>query len=119
MGEATVRKYVRRHKREMGINGREVFVPKSYALGKKGKWTGSKRHLFGWALVHVAVFRHAEHGERRSLSPATQRFPRHRTKTRMSGVNYFSAGRSDFAEPTEHRERGISVRPPQYRVGRS
>jgi hypothetical protein len=37
LGEATVREYVRRRKRELGINGREVFVPQSYALGQEGQ----------------------------------------------------------------------------------
>jgi hypothetical protein len=37
LGEATVREYVRRRKRQMGINGREVFVPQSYVLGQEGQ----------------------------------------------------------------------------------
>jgi hypothetical protein len=37
LGEATVREYVRYRKRQMGINGREVFVPQSYALGQEGQ----------------------------------------------------------------------------------
>lgn len=37
VGEATMREYVRRRKQEMGINGREVFVPQSYTLGQEGQ----------------------------------------------------------------------------------
>ena len=33
VGEATVRRYVRERKRELGLSGREVFVPQSYELG--------------------------------------------------------------------------------------
>src|ERR1700751_3114634 len=37
IGEPTVRQYVRQRKREMGINGREIFVPQSYSLGQEGQ----------------------------------------------------------------------------------
>lgn len=37
LGEATVREYVWRRKQQMGINGREIFVPQSYALGQEGQ----------------------------------------------------------------------------------
>jgi transposase len=37
IGEATVRKYVRERKREMGLAGREVFVPQSYEPGQEGQ----------------------------------------------------------------------------------
>jgi len=49
VGEATVREYVRRRKREMGINGREVFVPQSYALGQEGQvdWFEAAARLDG------------------------------------------------------------------------
>ena len=49
MGEATVREYVRRRKREMGINGREIFVPQSYALGQEGQvdWFEAAARLDG------------------------------------------------------------------------
>lgn len=49
LGEATVREYVRRRKREMGINGREVFVPQSYALGQEGQvdWFEAAARLDG------------------------------------------------------------------------
>jgi transposase len=49
IGEATVREYVRRRKREMGINGREVFVPQSYALGQEGQvdWFEAAARLDG------------------------------------------------------------------------
>lgn len=49
VGEATIREYVRRRKREMGINGREVFVPQSYALGQEGQvdWFEAAARLDG------------------------------------------------------------------------
>jgi hypothetical protein len=33
VGEATVRRYVQVRKQELGLSGREVFVPQSYELG--------------------------------------------------------------------------------------
>ena len=37
VGEATVRRYVRQRKRELGLSGREVFVPQSYTLGQEAQ----------------------------------------------------------------------------------
>src|SRR5580693_7256194 len=37
VGEATVRRYVRQRKRELGLSGREVFVPQSYELGQEAQ----------------------------------------------------------------------------------
>lgn len=37
ISEATVRHYVRQRKREMGLSGREVFVPQSYEPGQEGQ----------------------------------------------------------------------------------
>ena len=37
VGEATVRRYVSERKRELGLSGREVFVPQSYALGQEAQ----------------------------------------------------------------------------------
>ena len=49
LGEATVREYVRYRKRQMGINGREVFVPQSYTLGLEGQvdWFEAAARLDG------------------------------------------------------------------------
>src|SRR5215467_7583933 len=49
LGEATVREYVRRRKQEMGIDGREVFVPQSYSLGQEGQvdWFEAAARLEG------------------------------------------------------------------------
>src|SRR3984957_180252 len=49
VGEATVREYVRQRKRAMGVNGREVFVPQSYALGQEGQvdWFEAAARLGG------------------------------------------------------------------------
>ena len=37
IGEPTVREYVRERKRQMGITGREIFVPQSYELGQEAQ----------------------------------------------------------------------------------
>jgi len=37
IAESTVREYVRKRKREMGLASREVFVPQSYALGQEAQ----------------------------------------------------------------------------------
>ena len=37
IGEATVRRYVARRKQELGLSGREVFVPQSYHMGQEGQ----------------------------------------------------------------------------------
>ena len=47
--EASVREYVRLRKQAMGINGREVYVPQSYALGQEGQvdWFEAAARLDG------------------------------------------------------------------------
>jgi len=37
VGEATVRRYVQARKRELGLSGREVFVPQSYEFGQEAQ----------------------------------------------------------------------------------
>jgi hypothetical protein len=37
VGEPTVRRYVAQRKRELGLNGREVFIPQSYEQGQEGQ----------------------------------------------------------------------------------
>jgi hypothetical protein len=37
VGEATVRRYVQVRKRELGLSGRDVFVPQSYELGQEAQ----------------------------------------------------------------------------------
>jgi transposase len=37
VGEPTVRRYVQRRKQELGLGGREVFVPQSYDWGQEGQ----------------------------------------------------------------------------------
>jgi transposase len=37
VGEPTVRRYVRQRKQELGLSGREVYVPQSYSLGQEGQ----------------------------------------------------------------------------------
>lgn len=49
ISEATVRRYVRERKREMGLIGREVFVPQSYQPGQEGQvdWFEAAARLGG------------------------------------------------------------------------
>ena len=37
VGEPTIRRYVQGKKRELGLSGREVYVPQSYSLGQEGQ----------------------------------------------------------------------------------
>jgi len=57
IGEATVRKYVRERKQEMGLIGREVFVPQSYELGQEGQvdWFEASARL-GGQMCQLNVF---------------------------------------------------------------
>ena len=70
VGEATVRRYVQQRKRELGLSGREVFVPQSYELGQEAQvdWFEGGGHT-GRRSAQAAVFRHAQHGFRRCLPP--------------------------------------------------
>lgn len=63
IGEATVRRYVRERKRELGLAGRDVFVPQSYAWGQEGqvdwyeamaKLGGEPRKLYCFAMRSMA-----------------------------------------------------------------
>lgn len=49
LSEATVRRYVRERKRELGLSGREVFVPQSYDWGQEGQvdWFEATAKLSG------------------------------------------------------------------------
>jgi len=49
IGEPTVRQYVRERKRQMGVKGREIFVPQSYTLGQEGQvdWFEAAARLDG------------------------------------------------------------------------
>jgi transposase len=51
IGEATVRRYVRRRKQELGLGRREVFVPQSYDWGQEGQvdWFEATAKLGGEA----------------------------------------------------------------------
>lgn len=53
ISEATVRRYVAVRKRECGLNGREVFVPQSYAAGQEAQidWFEATVKLGGEARV--------------------------------------------------------------------
>lgn len=60
VGESTVRRYVSRRKRELGVKGAEVFVPQSYAWGDEGQvdWYESHARLGGQLTkVHTLVVR--------------------------------------------------------------
>jgi transposase len=49
IGEATVRRYVGKRKRELGLSGREVYVPQSYQLGQEAQvdWFAADARLGG------------------------------------------------------------------------
>src|SRR6266480_204064 len=49
IGEPTVRRFVAERKRELGLSGREVFVPQSYALGQEAQvdWFEASAKLGG------------------------------------------------------------------------
>jgi hypothetical protein len=49
VGEATVRRYVQERKRELGLSGREVFVPQSYELGQEAQVDWFERAWPSWA----------------------------------------------------------------------
>src|ERR1700686_2568750 len=53
IGEPTVRRFVAARKREMGLSGREVFVPQSYALGQEAQvdWFEASAKLGGERCV--------------------------------------------------------------------
>ena len=69
IGEATVRRYVRQRKRELGLSGREVFVPQSYDWGQEAQvdWFEATAKLGGEA-AQAAVLRDAQHGVGRRVS---------------------------------------------------
>jgi len=77
VGEPTVRRYVGRRKRELGLNGREVFVPQSYGQGQEGqvdwfeavaKLDGEPRTLQFFAMRSMA----SGDGFHRAYTNATQ-----------------------------------------------
>jgi transposase len=53
IGEPTVRRYVAARKRELGLSGREVFVPQSYGLGQEAQvdWFEATAKLGGERCV--------------------------------------------------------------------
>lgn len=57
ISESTVRRYVRERKQQMGLSGREVYVPQSYQPGQEGQvdWFEAVARL-GGELVTVQVF---------------------------------------------------------------
>src|SRR5712692_4489627 len=59
VAEPTVRRYVGQRKRELGLNGREVFVPQSYHWGQEaqGDWFEAVAKLGGerrWAISEAS-----------------------------------------------------------------
>jgi transposase len=77
VGEPTVRRYVAQRKRELGLNGREVFVPQSYEQGQEGqvdwfeavvKLDGELRKLQFFAMRSMA----SGDGFHRAYTNATQ-----------------------------------------------
>lgn len=73
IGEATVRQYLRRRKRELGLAGREVFVPQSYELGQEGQvdWFEAVARLDGQERkVQVFAWSSMTSGAGLGLEPA-------------------------------------------------
>jgi len=68
--EATVRRYVQVRKRELGLSGREVFVPRATSWARKLRWIGSRVWPSWWRSCEAAVLRHAQHGLGRRLHRA-------------------------------------------------
>ncbi len=77
IGEATVRRYVRERKRELGLAGRDVFVPQSYAWGQEGQvdWYEATAKLGGETRkLHCFAMRSMASGDafHRAYTNATQ-----------------------------------------------
>ena len=81
VAEATVRRYVRRRKQELGLAARETFVPQSLRLGQRRpgglvRGRGGARRR----AAQTAVLRDAQHGQRRErfigpiCTPRSRRF---------------------------------------------
>ena len=66
-------------KRELGLSGREVFVPQSYELGQEAQvdWFEGMAKL-GGEVVQAAVLRDAQHGRRATPSIGPIRTPRNK-----------------------------------------
>jgi transposase len=63
VAESTVRRYVHRRKRELGLKGQEVYVPQSYAWGQEAQvdWSeaeveigGERRKVYDFAMRSMA-----------------------------------------------------------------
>jgi len=77
IGEPTVRRYVALRKRELGLSGREVFVPQTYAPGQEGQvdWFEATAKLGGERCVlHFFAMRSMYSGDafHRAYTNATQ-----------------------------------------------
>lgn len=58
IAEPTVRRYVQRRKQELGLSGREVFVPQSYDWGQEGQvdWFEATAKLGGGEACKLQLF---------------------------------------------------------------
>lgn len=77
IGEPTVRRYVRVRKQELGLGGREVFVPQSYDWGQEGQvdWFEATVKLDGeWCKLQFFAMRSMASGDafHRAYTNATQ-----------------------------------------------
>ena len=70
VSESTVRKYVRERKLELGLLGRETFIPQSYKFGEEAQvdWYEAYAELDG-EREKTPYFLHAKHGQWRGFSP--------------------------------------------------
>ena len=77
VGEATVRRYVQWRKQELGLSGRDVFVPQSYNWGQEGQvdWFEATAKLGGESCkLHFFAMRSMASGDafHRAYTNATQ-----------------------------------------------
>jgi len=97
--EASVREYVRLRKQAMGINGREVYVPQSYALGQEGQ--------VDWFEAAARLDVLPSHGCGRRKAPLPGPLTRWRAAVACAQV---VAGRANVAAVQVEHVEGVEVR---------
>ena len=112
VAEATVRRYVRRRKQELGVAARETFVPQSYDWGVEAQvdWYEAAVEFEEGRADH-AFFHDAQHGGRRSVSRRV--FSRHAASVSGSaraGLSLFrrSVPAAALRQPEERGEKDFA-----------
>lgn len=87
VGEATVRRYVQARKRELGLSGREVFVPQSYELGQEAQvdWFEGMAKL-GGEVVKLQFFAMRSMGSGDAFHRVSNFYPH--TKHKIALLDY-------------------------------